>query len=583
MSTPSSVIASKLADLISSIGGPDLDVGSIERLGDLHAGKLLLDWLIAQLEIGFGEEEGGRRLFASIQNTVLEKDEVLILNRVEPSETNSNAEQSPLAPSDYMLPSRLKKHAEYINKEAELVQREAELIRARISETKEASKKITHSIKLLQRAVFDLDSNACKSEERISELSIKADTTIASTLNDAHGLLQDLGLSKRSQGLAITADVIENLADISPQTAPDLESARSLPLATQNELSGVTTNLRHDLKHFALLHEQQTAKILDLQVEAERLQKALSSENGGNNSAMAMKSRHGSLAQTDDPRLTKELEDICVLLEREVALRESGGASGDSALDALLSELDEVYRIGSVEDEVPAVEEMLRQAWSLDQAAILKVQEEVLDEALASLDSASLPLEQMHSSLSRLARCVQDAEAVLEALAEELGEIHLHDRNTSSGYQEEELERQLKYTLGDLKDLRPTGAAPMLLLTQDDVLAELRSLVMRAAALETSERAWADDLVHKYFIPPLRPALTQIYAHSPLNTSPPFSFPADVRELEAQTRSKAMELHKLTNSLEEEVRETFAKQSNLKRLNAFVNKWSATAVALGES
>lgn len=46
-------------------------------------------------------------------------------------------------------------------------------------------------------------------------------------------------------------------------------------------------------------------------------------------------------------------------------------------------------------------------------------------QALATLDSVLVPLERLHTALAHVARCIQEAEAILEAFAEELGDISL--------------------------------------------------------------------------------------------------------------------------------------------------------------
>ena len=74
---------------------------------------------------------------------------------------------------------------------------------------------------------------------------------------------------------------------------------------------------------------------------------------------------------------------------------------------------------------------------------------------------------------------------------------------------------------------------------------------------------------------PIHTALTQIYVNSPLHSSPPFAFPPETRNLEVCARKIAGELQALADSVEEESKSTFAKDSNMKRLDAFVEKWTA--------
>ncbi|KAF8965310.1 hypothetical protein BDZ97DRAFT_1918445 [Flammula alnicola] len=577
-------------------GVGNLDV--IQGLNDSDAGRLLLGWLAGQLPghdhdglpieetqhemaANFEEDANGARYISNaMRDSVLEPDEVLIIKDERLSQAIAATSQDVMGPpADYMPPSQLKKHAEYVNTDAHTVQREADLLRSRISQTKEASKKITHSIKLLQRSVYDFNTKMRDSEERLSEVSITADTTVAETINNSQGLLRDLGFSGLKAEDNRTGVAKDDKSEACPNDEDlDLEAARALVLQSNNDMSTLTAGLQESMEDLTLLRHQESAKLGDLQMEAERLQNALSS------TASDMKGRRSSM-DMHDANVNGELQGICDLLEHEVALRDKGEGFETDALENLLSELDEGYladKRGSSEQREPAVEEILRHAWALDQAVILRLHENALDKALSALDSMLAPLQRVYISLSRLTRCAQEAEAILEAFAEELGDIYLDDmdskesRSSTAVEEDESMEKLLKGVLNDLKDLRPVGSPPLLLLTQEDIVAELRSLKARSARVEASERAWADDLLHQYSIRPLHPALPQIYANSPLNTSPPFAFPAHVRELEAKARRRAAELQGLANSLEEEVRETFAKESNTKRLGVFADKWCRT-------
>ena len=73
---------------------------------------------------------------------------------------------------------------------------------------------------------------------------------------------------------------------------------------------------------------------------------------------------------------------------------------------------------------------------------------------------------------------------------------------------------------------------------------------------------------------PLHAALPEIYANSPLNSSPALAFPTQVQQMEDVARKTAEELRGLANSLEEEYQNTYARDSYIKRLDAFVEKWT---------
>jgi hypothetical protein len=121
-------------------------------------------------------------------------------------------------------------------------------------------------------------------------------------------------------------------------------------------------------------------------------------------------------------------------------------------------------------------------------------------------------------------------------------------------------------------DLRPRDAPPLLLLSQEDILEELRGVYERDEASKLQAETWSEDL-----LPALRalyvhcrsesprssahlscfreashtPLLDIAYAHSPLNTSPPFMPPADVQAVQADAKLKAEDLGDAIAKLQE--------------------------------
>jgi len=95
--------AHNVANLISSLGGPSLNLGNIAWANDLEAGNLLLSWLADQLyestdsleketvENQETREECERRARAAIGEVALEPEEVLMFVHRQHSHTaNSN-------------------------------------------------------------------------------------------------------------------------------------------------------------------------------------------------------------------------------------------------------------------------------------------------------------------------------------------------------------------------------------------------------------------------------------------------------------------------------------------------------------
>ncbi|KAF9484681.1 hypothetical protein BDN70DRAFT_928156 [Pholiota conissans] len=593
--------ANKATKLIANIGGPVLDPRDIEWTNDLEAGKLLLDWLSHQIstdEVGDYNTDATRHgatqaatddddanleetIYAAMRDTTLEPEEVIIANDERVHELAESQETNLECSLDYMPPSRLKKHAVFVTSETTNVQQETDLYHSRIAQIKQAAKKTSDSIKLLQRAVYDLDAKLRGSEETISELSIKADTTIAITISDSRALLHGLGMAVRKEKLS-------EAPDTEPSTDHhyvDLEEAHKILSKSKGNIAALIAQFEESMANFDQLSQQDESRAADLQMEAERLQAAFEALESGN-MAKAKHSDNGSISALDDAALA-ELEKICDTLEQEVSLRDKGLVSGSGALDHLLSELHEGYiadkQAGGDHRKIEGVQDQLRRAWSMDQAAILRSQEAVLDETLTSLDFSLAPLERVYTSFAQLAKYVQEAEAVLEACAEELGDIYLDSSQsaepggrirTQDELDDDEMELKIKSVLNECKDLRPAGSTPLVLLNRDDIMTELRSLKARSAHVEGSEKAWADTIINKYSIRPLHPLLPQIYAHAPASTSPPFAFSAEVRALEVRARDRAAALNELAQTVDEEVRRAFEKGNNVKRLDAFIEKWA---------
>jgi hypothetical protein len=330
-------------------------------------------------------------------------------------------------------------------------------------------------------------------------------------------------------------------------------------LKSKGDIATLIENFQESTTNFDQLSQQDASKAADLRMEAGRLQSAFNDVESRTR-AKAGSSSSSSFGATLNRDDIAELQAICDTLEKEVSLRAQGQAEASGgALDSLLSELHEGYIADKQgpkgQREFQTIHDQLRRAWALDQVAILQLHEEALDEvlvlsfsiiepiidsrtrqALLGLNSALAPLEKVYSSLSRLARCVQEADAILEAYAEELGDIYLtgpqskekEDQKQRNPIAEEaqdkandvEMEQRLRDVLNDCKGiypslsadesgssvinlcsgLRPVDAGPLVLLTREDILAELSSLKARSARVEGSERAWADTVTQKYSI-----------------------------------------------------------------------------------
>ncbi|KAJ7188888.1 hypothetical protein C8R46DRAFT_1341532 [Mycena filopes] len=227
----------------------------------------------------------------------------------------------------------------------------------------------------------------------------------------------------------------------------------------------------------------------------------------------------------------------------------------------------------------------LEAAWARDQAALLDARRAVLDEAIVTFSDTLLPpLAALHDALTSTDAHRSEARALVSALHEELQDLieDLHAAETPKDQTPEpeestdaELQARLTSVLKQLKDLRPPDAPPLVLLSEDDVLNELRAVYARDALAHREEETWIANL-----LPSLRkletapaPLLSATYAHSPMNTSAPFASPPDVRSARIDARTKADALASAIGTMQEDVK-TLSTDRAKRRLEHFVVKWA---------
>ncbi|KAJ7655622.1 hypothetical protein DFH06DRAFT_1329071 [Mycena polygramma] len=225
----------------------------------------------------------------------------------------------------------------------------------------------------------------------------------------------------------------------------------------------------------------------------------------------------------------------------------------------------------------------LEAAWARDQESLLDARGAVLDEAIAAFSDAVLPpLAVLQENLAAKDAYLGEAQALVVALREEIQDARAAqkpegnlDITSAEDSKDAELQAGLESLLKELKDLRPQDAPPLVLLTQDDILRELQGVYEREEGSRRQEEAWVADL-----LPSLRnmeaahaPLLDAAYAHSPMNTSPPFAVHPDVRAAHADAKSKADDLGGAIEKFQEDVKVLTSDRAK-RRMEHFVAKWA---------
>ncbi|EDR00546.1 uncharacterized protein LACBIDRAFT_295770 [Laccaria bicolor S238N-H82] len=513
-----------LTSIVSNLGGPRVNPSDIEWANDITSGKLLINWLVAQLDLeaANGNDDLEIRHRAALRDVALEDEELKILAHVKDGILDSD-DGDIMAPADYLPPSHLKKRAEYMNNETELLQQESDHLKIRLVQAKKASQKMSQTLKTLQSSIKDINS-------QIEIETDVLDNSIASTKARALALLDALNHN--------SSEVQNTNGDITP-TATRFDtttSPASTATLTLSSLADTRATIIGDLSHY---QETGTRKKLpeigELQSEAQRLEASI--ENIKAN------------LDCEDSAFLYELEKLCEQVE--------------SGVDVMVGISERVENEEEVEVDVYTE---LVHAWALDQAAMLQTRSDALDEALALLGPRVLaPLEDLHESLSMSTSHAREAEVLLRTLAEELEDL-LEDADVNTrresmiqkGVAEDEddvMERELVKLFKELKDLRAPDAPLLVVLNRADVLAELEYLVDRARTLQGEGELWVQErLLPSLTALPRRhhPLLSAIYAHSPMNTSLPFTFPPPLEALRHNGGVKAEELQAAVVRLQKE-------------------------------
>ncbi|KAJ6491673.1 hypothetical protein C8R47DRAFT_1195402 [Mycena vitilis] len=519
--------------IVSLLGGPEIPADDLDWALDLPAGQKVFEWLVSQVKDSDCESDelpsdelpsdayNGLRVV--LQAISLEEDEVQMLRnatrKASTSVPQAGADQSPpRAPSGYIPPWRIRAKEQYLVAEAARLETDTEALKARLQQTKIASQSLTQAIKFLASEIEKTDTNVLVAEERLSEFSLQADATVLASVNNSLELLDGFAITESSQDEA--------------------------SLSTTSSTRAAIIHRFQSQMHAIDAAEHRLPTPDELRAECARL------------------------TSRPDAALTYDITNLCQALEHP--------DSGRNALAAIVAGTPEQRPRLDVAAELEA-------AWARDQENLLDARGTVLDDALAAFSDVVLPpLATLRDNLAAKDAYLGEAQALVGALREEIQDARATqkpqedlDSTSAEESKDAELQAGLESLLKELKDLRPHDAPPLVLLTQDDILSELRGVYEREEGLRRQEEAWVADL-----LPSLRnmeaahaPLLDAAYAHSPMNTSPPFALHPDITTAHADARSKADDLGGAIDKLQEDVKVLTGYRAK-RRMGHFVAKWA---------
>ncbi|KAJ7198559.1 hypothetical protein GGX14DRAFT_666027 [Mycena pura] len=531
-----------VTSIVSLLGGPELNAEDIEWALGIPAGQRLLEWIVSQAvqQNANDATTDADALRVALQAISLEEDELCKLRRV--TAVSRPATDQLALECKYIPPARLRTKEQSLIDEANLLESQAEVLKARLQQSKVASQNLAKAIKCIASEIEALDDDILASENNLSDLSLNADTVIQNSVKSSLGLLD---------ACVRNSDSLEE------------DSCLSTLLSTRTSIV--------DRFHSQLRAIDTAAARLptteELQVECARLDAALYTPRAGGECLAAM----GAAAAFDC-----EIAHLCEKLKND-----------PDAVSALVAQESKQNQHAQTPPSVKIdVATQVQAAWAHDQAAILEARGAVLDEVIAEFSDTLLPsLTSLEENLSARNAHLREAQALIGSLQEEIHDI-VEDVQCAPQHQPQsdgeteaaadaELQAGLVKLLKQLKDFRPRDAPPLVLLSQEDILCELRAVYERQEISRHEEEAWAANL-----LPTLRsleaahaPLLNAVYADSAVNTSPPFARCVDIQAAYADAKAKADDLEGAINKLQEETK-TLTNDRGKRLLDNFVAKWA---------
>ncbi|KAI0669615.1 hypothetical protein C8Q78DRAFT_189275 [Trametes maxima] len=552
-------LISDVIRVISHLGGPECSEEDLTWAADIPAGELLLEWLamqaapvpVANCEEDIAANAGAQpsshseklhnqQLQTSLSPIALYRDEVDTLDRLGKAELIGNTLNP--TPTSYKLPSTLALHSKALQLEAETLEASAARSMHRLNSAKAAAKDVKQSVRTIEAEIKNVDRTIQGQQERLTDLSLKTDGTIARCTSQAASIL------------GISANREKQLSALKSKLA-SLEHAR---LAIVDSVGRLYQTL-DDGYHSLLTVDEIRHNVA-----------AVCARMTGVSSGLPSTSTLLAASYVE------ELEKATLGLRSsstDNAARADGNRQG--------------LKGGDYPKLIPDIHGELERSGRLDRLILLREQEKGLHDVVEDLQGNLVPrLQNMYDALHDRSAAATETEAIISALIDELEEVNdatecskasagyiysesYHAREGSEDVLENAITDLLKALLGSRGDAENR---PTVLLDRSDVEAELKALTDRSAAAHQVEGKWAAEVSSRLteLLGSYSPLLSAAYNNSPMNTSPPFAPSSAETAVEDTICRKVDELVaasiKLQNAPDLSSRD--------KRKLADVNKWA---------
>ncbi|KAK0226597.1 hypothetical protein IW262DRAFT_778017 [Armillaria fumosa] len=525
----------KLVSMVHILDGPSVKAEEIEWAMDLEAGKTLIDWLAAQMPSYLDVEDDNVDLAQKtvLTGLALEKEEVEALANIK---TNLGDNEDPVPTlENYLIPSEAREHARLMDMESTYIEDEIELLRNRLKQTKIANRGMTQTMKELKREIGRTRDEISASQERLAEMSIKADSAASTSIRRASEVLD--ALKTEATGNASTDAQLKAYAN----------QRTAVVARTQQQVEDIIT----------------AAAGLPSEAELEQVAKRVGKNLYGEGDIIKV---------AEDVFFCQQMQEICEELEQTD--RRAGVAN-------LLLKVKSAQERQVDEDVDMAVNDELELAWRLDQMGLLKEKLNILQNAIKDFDVNIIPpLQLLYDSVKTSVSHMAEAECLIAALGEEMENIVESCRSANDSpeipkgtiTEAETLQAGLVDLLKKLQNLRPANSEPLVLLDHQDVLRELKAIKDQEHSLKSEEERGTAALIQglEHLRGSVNFLLSNTYQHAPLNTSPPYALPLELRNLESETQKMGEELRQSVIKLQKNVGLLESDRST-KKLQSFVH------------
>ncbi|KAG6828849.1 hypothetical protein H0H92_006608 [Tricholoma furcatifolium] len=532
---------SRFTQAAAALGGPSVNINEIEWATHIPAGASLLQWLVDQCVGPEGEEIGDEisaEMDAALRAIALEKEETQILNNNSVKDQLDATNHDTIhAPTTYETPSELRNKSTYIDKETALLEAENVALERRVKQTKRATQNAQRTITSLQATIEHQDAVINSAQERLSELSILADTTLASGAHAASSLLDALAVPQKDKTTPEKGE---------PSTLhPILQSATR----TLQDLASHRTSLVEN--HVSLLSQIPQPPSKELLKGSAQLIQTL-------NSLTRDKKLEESVYACELQRLYDALDNKDEL-DDNVALEEDD---------------DKEYPFDA--------KVLIENAWARDQASRLDAEHSILNHTIDQYKTTLLPaLNSLHAQLSSRDQAMRSAEALVGAFGIEVEELLSPDDEcivaSESGLAAK----------SDMEDQDFEQRLRLLLLNYDgQTIVDRRAILeklghLRAALSEHDGFKDACDEVQfiKEKISLMNDAhrdfLNALYGSDgvQMNTTPPFRTASAVTDLEQRAQEATAKLEKAVH-LGEDLSTLLGSKKSRRNLDEFIRRSS---------